>query len=31
MFLNHEIPILTLTPTKNLGIYGDLKIKGGIS
>lgn len=29
MILNHEIPILTLT--KNLGIYGDLRIEGGIS
>lgn len=31
MILNYEIPILTLTPTLNSGIYGGLRIEGGIS
>lgn len=28
MILNHEIPILILTPTKNNGIHGGLRIDG---
>lgn len=30
MILNHEIPILILTPTKNLGIHGGLRVEGSL-